>query len=60
MKLLGKVVCALLRRHAWRRLRKGETSYIPAERVPFDPKAHRVCDRCHAVRAVRVRKGKGE
>jgi hypothetical protein len=62
IKLLGKTVCFLLRSHKWRRLRKGESSYIPAEQVPFVPALHRVCDRCKIVRAVapRVRKAKAE
>ena len=60
--MIGKLHCYIVRlfgwSHVWRRLRKGETSYIPASQVPFDPVQHRVCDRCHIVRAVKRRGGK--
>lgn len=54
--LIGSLICFLAQSHKWRRLRKGETSYIPAEQVPFDPKAHRTCGRCGIVRAIRERR----
>ena len=56
--LLGKTVCFLLRAHKWRKLRKGESSYIPADRVPFVPENHRVCNRCGMVRRKQQRKAK--
>jgi len=54
--MIGKLICWLLRRHKWRKLRKSETSYIPAEQIPFVPAHHRVCNRCGIVRAVKARK----
>ncbi len=54
--MIGKIICWMLRAHKWRRLRKGETSYIPASQFAFAPEQHRVCDRCHVVREVMTRK----
>jgi len=55
--MIGALICRF-KGHVWRRFRKGESSYIPAEQVPFDPKSHRVCNRCGAVRQVKARKAK--
>lgn len=58
--MISKLICWFIRlfggSHKWRRLHKGETYYIPAEQVPFDPKTHRVCGRCGIVRGVRPKK----
>lgn len=51
-KLLGKIACALLRSHAWRRPRKSEILDIATGEF-FHV---RICDRCHITRAVKSRK----
>ena len=41
--------------HKWRKMRKGEKSYIPSEQQPFGPVSnYKVCRRCDAV--VRINK----
>ena len=51
--LLGKTVCFLLGSHKWRRLRKSEPIIM---RIADPTVPVRICNRCHAVRAVKTRK----
>jgi len=46
-----RIICWLLRKHKWRRLRKAEK----AECTGF-PSQSRICDRCGIRRAVKARK----
>ena len=56
MKLLG-FICWITKRHKWRRMRKGEKSYIPSEQQPFGPVSnYKVCRHFEIVRALNKRK----
>lgn len=53
--LLGSFICRF-RGHRWRRLRKGERTYIPADGLGMlSPDNYRACDRCGITRKVKRR-----
>lgn len=59
---LGRVVCWLLRRHHWRRLRIAEQLMVIAPLITGDeapdPQAMRICSRCGATRLAKRRNHK--
>ena len=56
--MIGKLLCWLLRRHKWRRLRKAEQpkNYLVAELAM--ERSIRVCDRCEVQRWAKARRRK--
>jgi len=54
--MIFRLICWLRGKHKWRKLRKGERSYIPASQVSFIAGDHKACDTCGIVMAIKRRK----
>lgn len=57
--MIGKLICWMLRAHAWRRLRKAEGAKMPVELLLKEPDgptpSFRICGRCGATKTVKTR-----